>query len=211
MIKMNLLNYLKMKLKVLPHYLFDEEMKKMKLDDSNVENCNMAFISIIGTPDCLTYYLNEGDTKHYFGEHPNVLNLEFDDISGDVLYNGHHFKTITMKQAEKTVDFIEKMIRSGIDVIECHCRAAFSRSRAVAEFIYRYCKEHDIDVEYSDRNDYTTMLNQGVLRRLNHAYWKKHNINGYEDNSTEYPDDLVNVPVVMINREKKQAYEINEE
>jgi protein-tyrosine phosphatase len=200
-----------MKLKVLSHFLFDEEMEKMGLNDGNVESTNNAYISIIGTPECLNYYLDEGDTKHFFNDRPNVLNLDFDDISMDVKYNGHIFRTITMEQAEKAVDFIERVVNNGVDEIIIHCRAGMSRSRAFAEWIYRYCKEHDIDVEYSDRNDYTTMLNQGVLRRLNHAYWKKHNINGYEDNSTEYPDDLVNVPVVTINREKKQAYEINEE
>lgn len=199
------------KIEVMSHFLFNERMREIGLDDNNVEGTNMAFISIIGTPECLKYYLDEEKTKHYFKDHQNVLNLDFDDIGKDVLYNGHLFKTITMQQAENAVDFIENMINDGIEKVLVHCRAGFSRSRAFGEFIYRYCKEHDIDVEYSDRNDYTTMLNQGVLRRLNHAYWKKHNINGYEDNSTEYPDDLVNVPVVMINREKKQAYEINEE
>lgn len=198
-------------IEVMSHFLFNEKMREIGLDDNNVEGTNMAFISIIGTPECLKYYLDEEKTKHYFKDHQNVLNLDFDDIGKDVLYNGHLFKTITMQQAENAVDFIENMINDGIEKVFVHCRAGFSRSRAFGEWIYRYCKEHDIDVEYSDRNDYTTMLNQGVLRRLNHAYWKKHNINGYEDNSTEYPDDLVNVPVVMINREKRQAYEINKE
>jgi hypothetical protein len=190
-----------MRIVVLSHYLFDEEMKKMGLDDSNVENSNMAFISIIGTPECLTYYLDEGNTKHYFGNHPNVLNLDFDDIATDVMYNGHHFKTMTMEQAEKTVEFIENLIVKNVnipDVIYIHCRAGMSRSRAFAEFIYRFCNENGFDVEYKDRNDYTTVLNHGVLRRLNHAYWKKHNMNDYADVSVGYPDDLVNVEVKVI-------------
>ncbi len=41
-----------MELKVLSHYLFDEDMKNMGLNDDNVENTNMAFISIIGTEEC---------------------------------------------------------------------------------------------------------------------------------------------------------------
>lgn len=200
MIKTNLLNYLKMKLKVLPHYLFDEDMRKMELDDNNVENTNMAFISIIGTPECLTYYLDEGKTKHFFKDHPNVLNLDFDDIEDDVIYNGHHFKTMTMEQAEKTVDFIEKMIRGGVDVIEGHCRASVSRSRAIFEFIYRYCKENNIEVDYEDRNEYTTILNHGVLRRLNHAYWKKHKTHGYE-NGYDYPNDLKYTELKIIERD----------
>ena len=190
-----------MRIVVLSHYLFDEEMKKMKLDDRNVEDSNMAFISIIGTPECLTYYLDEGDTKHYFADHPNVLNLDFDDIGTDVMYNGHHFRTMTMEQAERAVEFIENLIVKNVnvpDVIYIHCRAGMSRSRAFAEFIYRFCNENGFDVEYKDRNDYTTVLNHGVLRRLNNAYWKKHNMNDYADVSVEYPDDLVNVEIKVI-------------
>ena len=198
---MNLLNYLKMKLKVLSHYLFDEDMKKMNLNDDNVEKTNMAFISIIGTKECIKYWIQEDD-KHYFKDHPNVLNLDFDDISDVVIYNGHRFRGMNLEEAEKTVDFIEKMIESGVDVIEGHCKAGFSRSRAIFEFIYRYCKEHGIDVEYSDRDNYTTIFNQGVMNRLNHAYWKKHRIMRYEEEDLEYPDYLVNPNVRIINRDE---------
>ena len=189
-----------MKLKVLSHYLFDEDMKKMNLNDDNVENTNIAFISIIGTPECLKYYLDEGKTRHYFKEHKNVLNLDFDDISDVVIYNGHRFRGMTMEEAEKTVDFIENMIKNGVEMIEGHCRAGFSRSRAIFEFIYRYCKDHDIEIEYSDRDDYTTVLNHGVLRRLNHAYWKKHKERMYEEDGVDYPDELINPIVRVINR-----------
>jgi protein-tyrosine phosphatase len=186
-----------MKLKVLSHYLFDEDMKKMELNDDNVESTNKAFISIIGTPECLTYYLDEGNTKHFFKDHPNVLNLDFDDISTDVDYDGHIFKTMRMEQAEKTVDFIEKMIEKGVDIIEGHCRAGYSRSRAIFEFIYRYCQDKGIDIEYEDRNNYTTILNQGVLRRLNHAYWKKHKMNCYA-NGEDYDEELVHPEIRKI-------------
>lgn len=191
----------KIKIEVLSHYLFDEKMKEMNLNDDNVENTDMAFISIIGTPECLKYYLDEEKTKHYFKDHPNVLNLDFDDIGDDVMYNGHHFKTMRMEQAEKTVDFIEGNIDKGVNEFNIHCRAGYSRSRAVAEFLYRYCKEHDIDVDYEDRNEFTTFVNQGVLRRLNHAYWKKHNLEEYADGNKEYPNDLVNAPIREINRD----------
>ena len=191
---------MRIKLEVLSHYLFDEKMKEMNLNDENVESTNMAFISIIGTPECLKYYLDEEKTKHYFKDHSNVLNLDFDDIEDDVMYNGHHFKTMTMEQAEKSVDFIEEMINNGVDEIKIHCRAGYSRSRAVGEFIYRYCMENGVDVVYEDRNEYTTMLNYGVLNRLNHAYWKKHHMNKYEDNSAEYPKYLTNPDVEVINK-----------
>lgn len=185
---------------VLSHYLFDERMIKLGLNDDNVEDTNTAFISIIGTPDCLTYYLDEGDTEHFFKDHPNVLNLDFDDIGDDVMFNGHHFKTISISQAEKAVDFIEDNIDK-VDTFYIHCRAGMSRSRAFAEFIYRYCKENDIDVDYEEHSDYTTMLNYGVLNKLEHAYWKKHKLNMYADETKDYPDEFINVPVREINRE----------
>jgi protein-tyrosine phosphatase len=189
-----------LRITVLSHYRFDEKMKELGLNDKNVEDTNKAFISIIGTPECLMYYLDEGKTKHFFKDHPNVLNLEFDDIEDDVLYNGHLFKTMRMEQAEKAIQFIEDNINKGVESFDIHCRAGMSRSRAFGEFIYRYCKEHDIEVEYKDRDDYTTVLNAGVLRRLNHAYWKKNKLRFYEDGKTEYPRDLVEPTVREINR-----------
>lgn len=189
-----------LRITVLSHYRFDEKMKELGLNDKHVEDTNKAFISIIGTPECLTYYLDEGKTKHFFKDHPNVLNLDFDDIEDDVLYNGHLFKTMRMEQAEKAIQFIEDNINKGVESFDIHCRAGMSRSRAFGEFIYRYCKEHDIEVEYEDRDDYTTVLNAGVLRRLNHAYWKKNKLRFYEDGKTEYPRDLVEPTVREINR-----------
>lgn len=199
-----------MKVVVLSHYLFDERMKMLGINDDNVEDTGNFYISIIGTPECLNYYLDEGDTKHYFKDHQNVLNLDFDDIGDDVMYNGHLFKTITMEQAEKTVDFIEYMIEKHPEEIFIHCRAGMSRSRAFAEFIYRFCREHDIPLDYEDRNDYTTMYNHGVLSRLNHAYWKKHGLGMYEKKGVEYPDELVNTPVREINRQRtREAWKLN--
>ena len=105
---------------VLPHATFDREMEKMGLNDDNVEDTDMAFISIIGTPECLIYYLDEGDTKHYFKDHPNVINLDFDDISHDEIeWEGHIFKGLSMEQAEKLFEFIEKNIDKTFYI---HCR-----------------------------------------------------------------------------------------
>lgn len=180
-----------MKIEVLSHYLFEEKCKKDGLNDENIEDKkDKAFIDIIGTEECRKYYLME-EMSHYFKIHSNVLNLEFDDLSEDVEYDNHVFKAMTMQQAEKTVDFIEKMINDGVMYFRICCRAGYSRSRAIGEFIYRYCTEHHIEVEYADRNDYSTFLNQGVLRRLNNAYWKKHKENGYDEEGKGYPEDLL--------------------
>lgn len=171
----------------------------MGLNDTNVEETNFAFISIIGTDECIKYYIKEDD-KHYFENHTNVLNLEFDDCGEhDIMYNGHHFKTMNMTQAERTVDFIEDMVKKGVETFYIHCKAGYSRSRAVGEFVYRYCKEKDIDVEYTDRLEYMTHLSDGVLRRLNHAYWKKHGFAPYEDENQSYPHDLIEPPMRIIN------------
>ena len=188
----------KSKIVVLSHYLFDEKMRECGLNNQNVDNLkDTAFISIIGTKECLEYYLDEGETKHFFmNNHENVLNLDFDDISTDVDYDGHIFKTMRMEQAEKAVEFIENMVNQGRTTFYIHCRAGMSRSRAFAEFIYRTFGE-DFDIEYEDRNDYTTLLNQGVLRRLNHAYWKKHKINCYA-NGEDYEDELVHPEIRVI-------------
>ena len=182
---------MELKIEVLSHYLFEEKCKEDGLNDENVEDKkDKAFIDIIGTEECRKYYLME-EMQHYFNNFSNVLNLEFDDLSQDVEYDGHIFKAMTMEQAEKTVDFIEKMINDGVIYFRICCRAGYSRSRALAEFIYRYCVEHHIEVEYTDRNDYSMFLNQGILRRLNNAYWKKHKENGYDEEGKEYPEDLL--------------------
>lgn len=188
------------KIEVFSQYLFDENCKSLGLNDNNVDEVkDTAFISIIGTKECLEYYLDEGNTKHYFNDnHNNVLNLDFDDTSTDVKYNGHIFKTMRMEQAEKAVDFIEKMIDEGKTKFFIHCRAGYSRSRAFAEFICRYCDDNNIEIDYDERKDYTTVLNHGVLRRLIHAYWKKNKINCYSD-SKDYEDELINIPIREIN------------
>ena len=78
-------------------------------DDNNLPD-NVAFISI-----CDTEKINDESNYTYethllSDNHDNVINLDFDDIGDDIEYDGHTFKTMTMKQAERAVDFIEDMI-----------------------------------------------------------------------------------------------------
>ncbi len=175
---------------------FDERMKECGIDDSNVDDIKFAsFISIIGTKECLKYYLDEEDTTHYFNDsHENVLNLDFDDIGENVEYEGHIFKTMTMKQAEQAVDFIEEMLSKGKSDFFIHCRAGKSRSRAFAEFIYRMYFE-TFSIDYSEREAYLQLTNQGILRRLQHAYWKKHKMPPYE-NGEDYAEDLTSEKII---------------
>ena len=135
------------KIVVLSHYLFDEKMKEWGLNNRNVDNLkDTAFISIIGTKECLKYYLDEGETKHFFmNNHENVLNLDFDDISTDVNYDGHIFKTMRMEQAEKAVDFIEDMVNQGRTTFYIHCRAGKSRSQGVVRYILDSFPDYDFE------------------------------------------------------------------
>ena len=150
--------------------LFDEYCLDNGISDDNVETLdNKAFISIIGTKDVVEKYLDEPDTKHYFKEnHPNVINLEFDDVSKDIEFRGITAKAITDEQCKELFDFIEKNIGKDFYI---HCRAGISRSRAVGRFI-RECYPYD----YWEVSDFFDTANMGVLRGLKRTYYIKHNI-----------------------------------
>lgn len=157
-------------IEVLPQRVFDEKCEKEKLTDDNVEELkDMAFVSIIGTPECLIYYLDEGDTKHHFEkEHPNVINLDFDDIGYDEFeWEGHIFKGMSDEQAQRLFDFIEKNIDKSFRI---HCRAGFSRSQAVGNFINDfYPKQFKSDTLLSHPN-------KEVYRKLSRCYYKKYGL-----------------------------------
>ena len=156
---------------VYPHSFFEEICEKMGLNDSNVEDTNYAFIDIIGTPECLKYYLDEEDTKHWFKEnHSNVLNLEFDDVSKDeIKWKGHIFKGISDKQAEELFDFIEKNIDKNFKIC---CRAGKSRSQAVGNFIYNFYRGK------FESNNLLPHPNMEVYRKLSRCYYKKYGLYG---------------------------------
>jgi hypothetical protein len=123
------------KVTVLSRRKFDEYCRKNNIHDYNVDDLNgkMAFISIIGTEDCRLYYLHDEEEQHYFTkEHPNVLNMEFDDLDEDIEKDGRHYLAINEQQAERIVDFIEHNINSDFFI---HCRAGVSRSQGVARFL----------------------------------------------------------------------------
>ena len=192
-------------IEVMPHKIFEECCLNDGLNDDNVEQCNTAFIDIIGTEECLRYYLKEDDTRHYFLQtHDNVMNLEFDDLTTDMLYDGHVFKTMTIFQAEVLLGFIERNIKNGnIVKFRICCRAGISRSRAVGEFIYRYCVDNGILVNYNEREEYVTSYNVHILSLLNNVYWKKYNINGYSV-GMDYPEYIRNIPLVKVEKEEEK-------
>ena len=158
---------------VMSHSVFDEKMKEYGLTDENVEAKypNSAFISIIGTPECLKYYLEEEDTVHYFSnEHPNVLNLEFDDIPKDEIeYHGHIFKGLSMDQAKKIYDFVEANLGKDFFI---HCRAGKSRSMAIGHYIKDFYNE-------IYNGNYNTLLegcNKDVYRKIGRVFYKEKGI-----------------------------------
>ena len=156
-------------IKVLPQGVFDQEMEDRMLDDTNVEGLtDEAFISIIGTEECLVHYLDEPYTEHWFKtDHTNVLNLEFDDVDHDIEYKGHLFKAISKEQAEKTVNFIEANLGKNFTI---HCRAGKSRSQAIGKFIFGAYKEH-----FAKEQPYLEFYfaNAGVLRALNRVLMER--------------------------------------
>ena len=167
-------------IEVLPQKAFDRICAEFNVDDSNVETefDNNAFISIIGTPECLKYYLDEEKTKHWFdSNHSNVINLDFDDISSDEIeYKGHIFKGISDKQAEELFDFIEKNIGKNFFI---HCRAGRSRSMAVGAFIKNF---------YGDiyKDKYETIIegyNKEVYRKISRVFYTKNKI--YDDTESK--------------------------
>lgn len=165
-----------LRIEVYSHFLFDREMERMKLNDDNVEdNKETAFISIIGTDECLKYYLNEENTTHFFKKnHSNVLNLEFDDLEEDREYNGHLFKALSEAQTNEIYNFIKDGIENGVTCFKIHCRAGVSRSRAVAEFISILCDNvYKIDIDYEERKHFIPYLNQGVIRKLKRLLWNE--------------------------------------
>lgn len=147
---------------------FDDKMKEMGLDDSNVEQMNdSAFISIIGTKECLDNYLHEGATEHFFkSDHDNVINLDFDDVDSDCEHEGVHFSGISKEQAMRLVIFIDRASTLNCKDVYVHCRAGISRSRAVAEYIARHYSMH---YDGQERKLSYNHLNHGVLRRLEWA------------------------------------------
>lgn len=161
---------------------FDIYCYEHNLDDDNVENDKShAYISIIGTKECLKYYLEEDDTTHWFKEdHNNVLNLEFDDISQDEIeWEGHTFKGFSEEQAKKSVDFIDRIVEeSKILGEDCrrnfviHCRAGMSRSQAFGAFLRDFYPDY-FTAEYSNLLPHP---NKDVYRKLSRYFYKKHKI-----------------------------------
>lgn len=175
--------YKEMDINVLSHNLFDEYCKSNEINDDNVEtHKDKAFISIIGTPEVLEYYLKEPYTEHWFKKnHSNVINLEFDDCSEDKEHkytNGYgeevtiHAYTMNEKQAEELYDFIEK--NKGKTFI-IHCRAGLSRSIGVGKYILGFIDGYE-NCKGKGHIDRITSYNSNTSSMLAKVWYKKHKI-----------------------------------
>lgn len=156
-----------MRIRTLQHEVFDEKCYKLNVFDYNVRDYNhLAFISIIGTSSI------EGDEEllHWFQEnHDNVLNLEFDDITEDLIINGVELHAMSDEQAIQCVDFIEKNIGKDFYI---HCRAGVSRSGAVSQFICDIFR-NQVDIEDFRQNNGHIRPNNHVLTILKRAFYQK--------------------------------------
>lgn len=148
------------------HERFNEICQTNGWNDSNVEELtDKAFISIIGTEDVLKYYLDE-EAEHWFREnHHNVLNLEFDDVEDDIVWDDYKAIALSNEKAKEIVEFIERNLGSEFLI---HCRCGVSRSYAIAQWIkrnfpqYKGAKLHD-----------GGSPNMGVTQRLNKVLWDR--------------------------------------
>lgn len=154
------------KIIVLSHQDFNDLCKSNSWSDDNIESLsNLAFISIVGTPE-VTEALSIKMTKHWFKEdHSNVLNLDFDDVSEDDVIRGIHVKAISPEDSKRTVEFIERNKDRSFYI---HCLAGVSRSRGIAKFI----EDNFDDFEVIDNGH--ARPNPGVLGSLNHILWERY-------------------------------------
>lgn len=162
------------RISVYSHNDFDEKMYRLGIDTFNVEDePDKAFISIICTPECQKYYLEENEFHWFKNNNHNVLNLEFDDIDGDTIeWKGHTFYGITEEQSKQLVDFIENNKGKNFYI---HCKAGKSRSQGVCRYILDvYGDKYGYDQKLSCRKENPcTNPNQRVVRMLKREYYKQ--------------------------------------
>ena len=165
-------------IKIFSYNDFNEYCNSLGVNDINVETdfSDYAFISIIGTDDCMKYYIEEPDAKHYFStNHSNVINLEFDDLPRDITWNGHLFKAMSDDDSKKLFEFIERNIGKKFII---HCWAGQSRSAAVGKFINVFYGDR-----YNDKYDIPDTPNIHVYTNLTRKYYNKYGLFGQKEES----------------------------
>ena len=150
---------------VMSQHEFDSMCEKAKITDENVEDMKCsAFISIIGTKDVLDSYLHEPNTEHWFKQnHPNVLNLEFDDVDKDTEFHRKKAYAMTTQQAMRLFKFINDNLDKDFYI---HCRAGVSRSGAIGYFITQFYSDLYFTEQIIDYN----LVNKDVLSKLKRLF-----------------------------------------
>ena len=162
-----------MQVQTYSHRHFNEMCGDIGVNDSNVGTfVNTAFISICCTDECRQYYLDD-KIDHYFKQNnSNVLNIEFDDLTEDKVWNGYQLKALTEEQAKQIVDFID--LNNGKNIY-IHCTAGISRSGAVATFIRDFYLTKE-EQKVFDFNNPSIRPNNHVLSLLKRVYYNKNNM-----------------------------------
>lgn len=162
------------RISVFSHNDFDEKMYHLGLNMFNVEDeKDKAFISIIGTPQCQKYYLEENELHWFKNNTHNVLNLEFDDIDEESInWKGHTFYGLTESQAKQIVEFIDNNKGKHFYI---HCKAGRSRSQGICRYILdTYGKEYGYDEKESCRKENPCVTpNIRVVSMLKQEYRNK--------------------------------------
>ena len=139
-----------MRVRVLSKNIFDNILPRMKINDSNVEEYNYAFISILNSDTPNSSYFNQ--------DHPNVLRLVFDDATMEendrrIKLGLTELKLFTREQGDEILKFIEQ--NKNVDIFYVHCLAGQSRSGAVGTFI------NDI---YGEQNFYNFVQSNPIIK-----------------------------------------------
>ncbi|MFW6377147.1 MAG: hypothetical protein ACOCZ5_00740 [bacterium] len=149
---------------VLPKQSFDAYLTKENVDDENVENYPLMFISINDSEGRFSQ-------SHFKREHPNVLILHFDDVSKDgepSPTNDKNTRAFNDEDADRIIEFIQKN-EDKVGVL-IHCAAGISRSGAVGQFLVNYFEE---DMDEFFRQNYRVIPNAHILSKLNSRMWSE--------------------------------------
>ena len=119
---------------------FERICREERWSDENPPE-TWALISICCNREVADFVLMDGDEHFFSEEHPNVLNVEFDDITEDEkVFDGSDYgfdgkltaRGITPDAADRIVRYIED--HRDMDFL-IHCRAGKSRSQGVVRYI----------------------------------------------------------------------------
>lgn len=122
-----------MKIYVLSKLAFDDVLKRLNINNDNIEEKNSFFISVNNTFD---------EDKPILENKSNVKVMFFDDVDRDIsvplIGGGSRLKAnaFTIEQAEELYSFIKKQKGKLLGVV--HCSAGISRSGAIGTFLCDY-------------------------------------------------------------------------